>query len=107
MGGIRFANAHPAGIVNSVFVFVSFLVTLPGLATSSRKWIKLAGYMAVVCAMFTMILGLYVWILTLKARGDFAPLFAAQSDQIKSLMQTEVSFYPHPILPRYRLTDMN
>ncbi|KAK3903444.1 hypothetical protein C8A05DRAFT_14597 [Staphylotrichum tortipilum] len=80
-----------AGIVNAVFIFVTFLVTLPGLATSSRKWIKLAGYMAVVCAMFSMILGLYVWILTLKARGDFAPLFAAQSDQVKSLMQTEFS----------------
>lgn len=54
--------------------------------------------MAVVCALFTMILGLYVWILTLKARGDFAPLFAAQSDQVKSLMQTEVS----PVPPRRR-----
>jgi hypothetical protein len=70
------------------------MVTLPGLATAARKWLKLAGYMAVVCAIFSMCLGLYLWILTLKSRGDFAPLFAAQSDQVKSLMQVEVSARP-------------
>ncbi|KAK4124972.1 hypothetical protein N657DRAFT_643749 [Parathielavia appendiculata] len=80
-----------AGIVNAVFIFATFLVTLPGLATSSRKWIKLAGYLVVVCAIFTMILGLYLWILTLKIRGDFAPRFAAQTDVVRSLMQTEFS----------------
>lgn len=47
--------------------------------------------MAVVCAIFSMCLGLYLWILTLKSKGDFAPLFAAQTDQVKSLMQVEVS----------------
>ncbi|KAK4154832.1 hypothetical protein C8A00DRAFT_32352 [Chaetomidium leptoderma] len=80
-----------AGIVNAVFVFLTFIVTLPGLATSSRKWLKLASYMAVFCAMFSMILGLFLWILTLKAKDDFAPLFAAQPDNIKSLMQLEFS----------------
>jgi hypothetical protein len=80
-----------AGIVNAVFVFITFMVTLPGLATTSRKWIKLAGYMAEVCANFSMILGLYLWIFTLKTRGDFAPLFAAQPENIKSLMPSEVS----------------
>lgn len=78
-----------AGIVNAVFVFATFVITLPGLATSSRKFLKLGGYMAVVCTIFSMILGLYLWILTLKTRGDFEPLFAIQSDQVKSLMQTE------------------
>jgi hypothetical protein len=92
-----------AGIVNAVFIFITFMVTLPGLATTSRKWIKLAGYMAVVCAIFSMILGLYLWIFTLKTRGDFAPLFAAQPENIKSLMQSEVcppppfTFSPSPL----------
>ncbi|KAL2136052.1 hypothetical protein VTI74DRAFT_5632 [Chaetomium olivicolor] len=80
-----------AGIVNAVFIFVTFLMTLPGLATSSRKWLKLAGYMAVFCSIFTMILGLILWIQTLKTRGDFAPLFSAQTDEVKSLMQTTFS----------------
>jgi DMSO/TMAO reductase YedYZ heme-binding membrane subunit len=90
-----------AGIVNAVFIFATFLVTLPGLATSSRKWIKLAGYLAVVCAIFTMILGLYLWILTLKTRGDFAVLFSAQTDVVKSLMQTEV----RPTAPPQQITN--
>jgi DMSO/TMAO reductase YedYZ heme-binding membrane subunit len=90
-----------AGIVNAVFIFATFLVTLPGLATSSRKWIKLAGYLAVVCAIFTMILGLYLWILTLKTRGDFAVLFSAQTDVVKSLMQTEV----RPTAPSQQITN--
>ena len=84
------ANEHPAGIVNAVFVFVTFVVSLPGLATSSRKWLKLSGYMAVVCGVFSMILGLYIWILTLKSRGDFEVLFGIQSDTVKSMMQREV-----------------
>ncbi|AEO65125.1 0d7b7104-6a15-436e-b9d0-6a9954dff562 [Thermothielavioides terrestris] len=80
-----------AGIVNAAFIFATFLMTLPGLATSSRRWLKIAGYMAVVCAVFTMILGLYLWIFTLKTKEDFAPLFSAQSDNVKSLMQTSFS----------------
>jgi hypothetical protein len=78
-----------AGIVNAVFIFVTFAVTLPGLATSSRKWIKLASYMSVVCLVFSMVLGLYIWVQTLKLREDFAPLFSAQSNDVKSLMQVE------------------
>ena len=79
-----------AGIVNAVFIFVTFAVTLPGLATSSRKWIKLASYLSVVCLVFSMVLGLFLWVQTLKLREDFAPLFAAQSNDVKSLMQVEV-----------------
>ena len=46
--------------------------------------------MAVVCGVFSMILGLYIWILTLKSRGDFEVLFGLQSDTVKSMMQREV-----------------
>jgi hypothetical protein len=96
VGGWRtFANSHVAGIVNAVFIFITFFVTLPGLATSSRKWLKLASYMAVVCLVFTMILGLYLWIGTLRLRDDFAPRFSAQPNDIKSLMQIEVSLSHH------------
>lgn len=41
-----------------------------------------------------MVIGLYLWFLTLNTRDDFEPLFASQSDEIKSLMQTAVSFSP-------------
>ena len=83
-------DGRAAGVVNAVFIFITFLFTLPGLVTPARRWLKVAGIMAVFCGIFTLILGLYIWILTLKTRENFAPLFSAQSDEVKSLMQTAV-----------------
>lgn len=77
-----------AGIVNAVMIFITFLFTLPGIITPARIWLKLGGYMVTICAMFSMIIGLYLWILTLRTRVDFAPIFAAQPNNIKGLMQT-------------------
>jgi len=76
------------GIVNSVFIFVAFLFTIPGLITPARGWLKLGGWMTTICGMFSLILGLYLWILTLKTKEDFAPLYFAQPPEIQELMQT-------------------
>ncbi|GAB1312234.1 Tetraspanin [Madurella fahalii] len=96
-----------AGIANSAFVFMTFLVTLPGLATSSRRWLKLGGYLAVLCAIFSMVIGLFLWILTLKTRDDFLPLFASQSAEVKSLMQTRFACcgYIEPLVFPVYVTD--
>jgi cellulose synthase/poly-beta-1,6-N-acetylglucosamine synthase-like glycosyltransferase len=96
---VKGASLTPAtaGIANSVFVFITFISTLPGLATHSRRWLKLGGYLTVICAIFSMVVGLFLWILTLKTRKDFEPLFTSQPDEVKSLMQTAVSFaLTHP-----------
>ena len=79
-----------AGIANAVLVFVTFLVTIPGIITPARGWLKLSGIMATFCAMFSMIVGLYLWILTLKTKDDFAPLWMAQSASVQDLMETTV-----------------
>lgn len=47
-------------------------------------------------AMFSMIIGLYLWILTLKTKDDFAPLWMAQSAGVQDLMETTVSHSPPP-----------
>lgn len=47
-------------------------------------------------AMFSMIIGLYLWILTLKTKDDFAPLWMAQSAAVQDLMETTVSNSPLP-----------
>ncbi|KAK4187292.1 hypothetical protein QBC35DRAFT_235853 [Podospora australis] len=78
-----------AGIANAVFIFITFIATLPGLATSSRGWLKLGGYMTTVCAMFSLVVGLFLWILTLRTREDFGPLYVAQPADIQQLMQAE------------------
>ncbi|KAL2016302.1 hypothetical protein VTK56DRAFT_3901 [Thermocarpiscus australiensis] len=80
-----------AGIANAAFIFLTFIVTLPGLATSSRRWLKLAGYLAVFCSIFTMVIGLFLWTMTLKTREGFAPLYTAAPPEIQGLMQTEFS----------------
>ncbi|KAK0655955.1 hypothetical protein B0T16DRAFT_23586 [Cercophora newfieldiana] len=77
-----------AGIANSIFVFATFLVTIPGIITPARAWLKLGGVMATFSAIFSMIIGLYLWITTLKTKGDFAPLWMAQTAAIQDLMET-------------------
>lgn len=66
------------------------MVTLPGIVTQSRSWLKLGGVMATLCAMFSMVIGLYLWILTLKTKDDMAPIWRQQSDAVQELMQTAV-----------------
>lgn len=78
-----------AGIVNSVFIFVTFLATIPGVIMPTRGWLKLGVYMTTVSALFSMIIGLYLWILTLKTKEDFFQLWITQSDAARDLMQTQ------------------
>lgn len=66
-------------------------MTLPGIVTPSRSWLKLGGAMATLSAIFSMVIGLYLWILTLKTKFDFAPLWMEQTDEVQDLMQTAVS----------------
>ncbi|KAK0749485.1 hypothetical protein B0T18DRAFT_322917 [Schizothecium vesticola] len=80
-----------AGIANAIFVFVTFLVTIPGIITHARAWLKLGAVMTTCSAMFSMIIGLYLWILTLKTKDDFAPLWMAQSASVQDLMETTFS----------------
>lgn len=80
-----------AGIANAVMIFVTFVVTIPGIITPARKWLKLGGFMAAVCAFFSLIVGLYLWILTLKTKEEFAPIYAQQTEEVQKLMQTAVS----------------
>jgi hypothetical protein len=77
-----------AGIVNSVFIFVTFLATIPGVIMPTRGWLKLGVYMTTFSALFSMIIGLYLWILTLKTKEDFFQLWITQSDAARDLMQT-------------------
>ncbi|KAI1473864.1 hypothetical protein K445DRAFT_69175 [Daldinia sp. EC12] len=80
-----------AGIVNAVFIFITFLTTLPALATNSRGWLKVAVWMVVVDAVFTMSIGVDLWILTLKMKDAFLQIWLSQSPQVQDLMQTAFS----------------
>lgn len=79
-----------AGLVNAIFVFVTFLVTLPGLATPARSWLKLSGFLVTICAIFTLCIGIFLWVLTLNSGNDFFDIWMEQDSSVQSLMQTSV-----------------
>lgn len=92
-GGLN-ANAGAVGIVNAVFVFATFLMTLPGIITPARSWIKIGAYMTVVCAIFSLIIGLDLWVLTLRTKENFQPVWNNQPASTQDLMQTAVCSPP-------------
>ncbi|KAI0802465.1 tetraspanin [Xylaria sp. FL0064] len=76
-----------AGIGNGIFTFIAFISTLPALATNSRSWLKVAIFLVVVDALFTLIIGLDLWIFTLRVKETFATLWSAQLPEVQGLMQ--------------------
>ncbi|KAI8946563.1 tetraspanin [Xylaria longipes] len=79
-----------AGIGNGIFTFIAFACTLPALATNSRSWLKAACFLIVVDAIFTLAIGLQLWILTLRIKETYSKLWNAQTPDVQGLMQ--VSF---------------
>ncbi|KAL7920833.1 hypothetical protein ACQKWADRAFT_297455 [Trichoderma austrokoningii] len=78
------------GIVNAIFILVTFLFTVPAMALVKRNLLKISGYMITVCAVFTLAVGLYLWIMTLTLKETFLPVYEDQDSSIQSLVQ--VSF---------------
>lgn len=80
-----------AGVINSIVMFVTFLVSLPALALPSNKgWIRAHSWMVVISALFTLALGLAVWIDTLKTRANLLVVWSRESTQTQSLLQQKV-----------------
>ncbi|CAK7206280.1 hypothetical protein SEUCBS139899_009067 [Sporothrix eucalyptigena] len=77
-----------AGIVNAIFYFVTFLFTIPAIVMPTRGWLKFSGYMVVVTSLFSLVIGLDLWIVTLSVKEQFAPIWSQQTSQVQDLMQT-------------------
>jgi len=77
-----------AGVVNAILVFVTFLASLPALAMPmNRGWLKLQGWLVVVCSVFTLVLGLFMWFDTLQTRKNLGVMWGRQSMQVQVLLQ--------------------
>jgi len=77
-----------AGVVNAIFIFVTFLLSLPALfLPTNRGWLRTQGWLVVVCATFTLGLGLAVWVETLQTRQNLSNLWGRQTPVIQSLLQ--------------------
>lgn len=86
-----------AAIANSVLVFFTFLVSVPAMvAPMTRGWLKFHGYLVVVCAIFTMLIGLTIWFDTLKTRQNLSDIWNVQPNTTQSLLQQRVRppFFP-------------
>ncbi|PNY26701.1 Uncharacterized protein TCAP_03369 [Tolypocladium capitatum] len=76
-----------AGIVNAVFILVAFFFTLPGFVSPVRVWFKLGGLMITFSGLFTMCVGVYLWVMTLQFKQSFFPTFVAQDPAVHKLIQ--------------------
>jgi len=77
-----------AGVVNAIFVFVTFLLSLPALfLPTNRGWLRTQGWLVVACATFTLGLGLAVWLETLETRKHLSVLWGREPPLIQSLLQ--------------------
>lgn len=84
-------NKFTAGVVNAVFIFVTFLLSLPALfLPTNRGWLRAQGWLVVFCATFTLSLGLAVWVDTLQTRASLSNVWAGQTPLIQSLLQQKV-----------------
>lgn len=94
-----------AAIVNAAFIFgTAVFAIIPALLMpTARRWLKFAGYMVVVCALFTLCVGLYLWIMTLTMGDDFADIYMDQTDDVQALMQTsfECCGYINSTMPAF------
>lgn len=88
-------------------VFISFALTLPALATPARGLLKAAGYMIAVNAVFSLIIGLDLWITTLKTKQEFFEIWTSQTPQIQSLLQTRVRASNPPFMTMSKIYRTN
>ncbi|KUJ23540.1 uncharacterized protein LY89DRAFT_728275 [Mollisia scopiformis] len=79
-----------AAIGNAVMIFFTFLMTVPAIVMPmTRGWLKFGGYMTVICAIFTMVIGLDIWFETLKARKNLGNIWNTLPASTQSLLQTK------------------
>jgi hypothetical protein len=79
-----------AGIANGITTLALFIFTLVALMLPTRGWLKTTGYLITLCALFTLCLGVYVWVLTLRLKSEFFPTYLQQDPTVQSLIQTSV-----------------
>lgn len=79
-----------AGIVNAAFILVTFVATIPGLYMPTRGFLKTAGYMITFCGIFTLCVGVFLWVMTLRVKEDFQDVYFEQDSTVQSLIQTSV-----------------
>jgi len=90
-----------ASMVNSIVMFVAFLLSLPALfMPRNRTYLKLHATGVVLAALLTLAIGLSIWYPTLETHKNLAPIWNAQSSTIQSMLQLKFQCcgYSNPAL---------
>lgn len=80
-----------AAIGNAIMVIITFLTTVPALFMKTRRLLVISGYMVTFCTIYTLVIGISLWILTLKTKDEFFNIWVSQPSQVQELWQTSVS----------------
>ena len=70
----------------------------------NRGWLRTQGWLVVVCATFTLGLGIAVWVDTLQTRAELSEIWQRESPLIQSLLQQKVCH--STFLGRLHFTEM-
>ncbi|RAO64945.1 uncharacterized protein BHQ10_000957 [Talaromyces amestolkiae] len=75
-------------LVNAIIVFATFLLALPSMIMrDSRLWLQLQGWLVIVSGVFTLVIGLIIWIETLRTRAALNTSWGQQTSAVQSLLQ--------------------
>ncbi|KHN98821.1 Tetraspanin [Metarhizium album ARSEF 1941] len=76
-----------AGVANGIVTLAAFAFAMLGLITPMRFWLKFAGYLLTLCGLFTLSLGVFLWIMTLRLKDAFFPAYLSLDPAGQSLIQ--------------------
>ncbi|KAG6037243.1 hypothetical protein E4U41_005249 [Claviceps citrina] len=76
-----------AGIIHGVLILASAAFALVGLTSPLRGWLKTGGYLVALCGCFSLCLGVYLWVMTLRLRDGFFGTYLELRPDAQSLVQ--------------------
>ncbi|KAG5987137.1 hypothetical protein E4U52_007878, partial [Claviceps spartinae] len=77
-----------AGFANGGLVLVTAVVVVLGVVFSGRRrWLQMGGYLVIVCGVYSLCLGVYLWVMTLKLKGDFFGTYLGLRPSEQALVQ--------------------
>ncbi|RDA82467.1 hypothetical protein CP532_3851 [Ophiocordyceps camponoti-leonardi (nom. inval.)] len=78
-----------AGIVNAAFIIFVALFTAAGLLSPVRIVLKTSGYAIALCGLFTLCIGVALWVETLTIKDTFFPTYVGLEPKVQELIQTD------------------
>lgn len=76
-------------IVNAALIFITFMVAIPALFKPlSRGCLRIHGWLIVLCAILTLVIGLTIWYNTLRTIANFGELWNKETIEVQALLQS-------------------